>query len=385
MTQTIDPKRETRSSAETSFLTAAVKSQQMNLKVYTHTMAKRILFSGNSAQGVLVNTAGVEYTLRAKKEVILSAGAFLSPQMLMVSGIGPKETLQKYNIPLISEREGVGKNMWDHVFFGPSYQIDLDSWGLYTDPATRQATINRYLVNRTGVLTTSGEGDYLAWEKLPNTSRAALSPSALEELAQFPPDWPEIEYQVLDEPLDGTTWQPGINYGAIGATLVSPLSRGTIDIVSNDTADLPLVNPNWLSSETDQQVAVESFKRCRTFLNATALQPVLVGSESPGARVETDAEILDYIKQTFSMVWHASCTCRFAVCFIVAIGSTDQMELGKMGMRNDSSAVVDSQARVIGVQNLRVVDASAFPLLPPGHPQSTVCEYIFAKHPGALG
>lgn len=155
---------------------------------------------------------------------------------------------------------------------------------------------------------------------------------------------------VKDAPKDG------YNYATVSTALVAPLSRGTIDIRSADMADPPILNPNWLTDPADQEVAVAGYKRVRALLNTTAMDPVLIGSEYfPGNSVQTDAEILNTIQKTASTVYHAAATCA-------------------MGRVNDTNAVVDSKARVIGVKALRVVDASAFPFLPPGHPMATVCE-----------
>lgn len=127
-------------------------------------------------------------------------------------------------------------------------------------------------------------------------------------------------------------------------------------IISRDTADLPVINPNWLATETDQRVAVAAYKRVREAFQSEAMRPVLVGPEYfPGLRYQNDDEILDIIKKTMMTIYHASGTC-------------------KMGIRSDRMAVVDHKARVFGIHGVRVVDASAFPILPPGHPQSTVCE-----------
>jgi choline dehydrogenase len=103
---------------------------------------------------------------------------------------------------------------------------------------------------------------------------------------------------------------------------------------------------------------VQAFKRARSFFETQAMKPVVIREAAPGLNVTSDEDILDYIMANSFQNWHASCTCR-------------------MGRRNDSMAVVDSRARVIGVNGLRVVDASSFALLPPGHPQSTVCESPF--------
>ena len=118
-----------------------------------------------------------------------------------------------------------------------------------------------------------------------------------------------------------------------------------------------MINPNWLDTEIDQKLAVASYKRIRDMFRTPAIRSILIGPEYfPGVEYQSEEEILEVIKNTLMTIYHASCTC-------------------KMGTRNDSMAVVDHRARVFGVSGLRVVDASAFPFLPPGHPQSVVCKY----------
>lgn len=144
--------------------------------------------------------------------------------------------------------------------------------------------------------------------------------------------------------------------------LVAPTSRGNVTISSADMAKPPIINPNWLATETDQKVAVAAYRRVREAFQSTAMGQVLAGPEYfPGLVHQSDTEILDIIKNTVMTIYHASCTC-------------------KMGARGDSMAVVDQKARVFGVHGLRVVDVSAFPILPPGHPQSTVCELSIGRH-----
>lgn len=120
---TIDPSGESRDSSKTSFFDEAFANT--DIKVYLHTLAKKVLFSNtNVASGVQVETLGIPYKLTARKEVIVSAGAFQSPQLLMVSGVGPRDTLEGLNIPVISELPGVGQNMWDHVMFGSTHEVN---------------------------------------------------------------------------------------------------------------------------------------------------------------------------------------------------------------------------------------------------------------------
>ncbi|KAK5741183.1 hypothetical protein LTR17_004123 [Elasticomyces elasticus] len=357
---TISYPEEERSSSASSYLRAALRSGRNNLKVYVHTLAKRVLFDGKDASGVEVETASYgnthSYVLNARKEVILSSGAFQSPQLLMVSGIGPRQQLQALNISVLADRPGVGANMQDHLDFAPIWYTSIDNGdGADADPRTRGAIEEKYRVNRTGQLTNAGV-DYIGWEKLPKSYRQTLSRTAIDDLAQFPVDWPEIEYEVTGASLVGT--DASKRYGTIITIPVSPLSRGWVNITSRDTNVLPLINPNQLSHPTDRELAVQAFKRARSFFDTSAMQPILLEQYMPGANVTSDDQILQYIMASSYQNWHASCTC-------------------KMGRENDSMAVVDSHARVIGVERLRVVDASAFALLPPGHPESTV--YVLAE------
>lgn len=151
--------------------------------------------------------------------------------------------------------------------------------------------------------------------------------------------------------------EDGYQYASMLAVLITPTSRGNITLRSADTDDLPVINPNWLATQSDQEVAIAMFKRVRAAFQSKAMAPVIIGNEyNPGLEVQSDEQILQWIKDNVMTLWHAACTC-------------------KMGTSDDEMAVVDSQARVYGVQGVRVVDASAFPFLPPGHPQSTVCKF----------
>ncbi|KAI7277323.1 hypothetical protein D0864_05863 [Hortaea werneckii] len=360
---TINPADERRSSSETSFL-AAAKSRS-NLHVFSATMAKKILFDGKKATGVKVAPLDIgllPYSIKARKEVILSAGTFQSPQMLMVSGVGPESTLEQFGIEAVSKLEGVGQNMWDHVFFGPSYRMNMrTATSLVNDPVwlVKQYATD-FLLKQEGMLT-NPISDLLGWEKVPDSLRSEFPSSAQDDLNSFPEDWPEIEY--LSAPgyignftsLTGTQPKDGYQYGSILATLVKPLSRGNVTIKSTDTSDKPLINPNWLAHPTDQQVAIAAYKRARQVFNTTFMAPALVEKDEyfPGFDVQSDEDLLNVIRGSVMTVWHASGT-------------------SKMGKEDDPMAVIDTSCKVYGTEGLRVVDASSFPFLPPGHPQSTI-------------
>lgn len=205
---------------------------------------------------------------------------------------------------------------------------------------------------------------FTGWEKIPKLLRKGFTRSTTTQLSKYPDDWPEVEYLTtagyFGNGYNFVTGTPkdGFNYATVATALVAPLSRGTVDLASADTSDLPIINPNWLTDPTDVQVAIAAFKRARQLLNSPVMKPVLIGAEQyPGPAVRTDDEILTSIRNSFNTVFHAACTCA-------------------MGAADSSTAVIDSHARVIGVSHLRVVDASSFPFLPPGHPMSTVCKCL---------
>jgi len=302
---------------------------------------------------VLVRSGRLDYVLTARKEVVLSAGAFQSPQLLMVSGVGPAATLKEHNVTVLADRPGVGQNMWDHIDIEVTYKVDVVGFNTLKNQTYNQEQLDGFHTTPAKSMYGSYGADYIGWEKLPADYRANMSSSAREELAIFPSDWPEIEYEVASI-YKSTDPEDFHGYGTFVVIPVSPLSRGSVSLLSNSMLDPPVIDPQWLTNQADVELAIQATKRARQILASPALAPIRLGSEIvPGEEIETDAQILEYIRNTLFMNWHAAATC-------------------KMGRTNDTMAVVDSKARVIGVQNLRVVDASAFALLPPGHPISTV-------------
>ncbi|KAF9892861.1 hypothetical protein FE257_000450 [Aspergillus nanangensis] len=373
-TSTIDPKNAHRSSSASSFLQQAL-NQNLGLVVYKNTLAQKILFDTGrepAATGVKVSaqgtfgTAPVSFTLHARKEVIISAGAFQSPQLLMVSGIGPCRDLHsRFNISCISDLPGVGQNMEDHVLFGASHRVNFPTASATANNQTLAAlAVEQYLRDASGPLSIFGPG-YYGWEKLPEPYHSRLSRRAHESLSRFPNDWPEIEWLTIGAfngyGLNKQTADPkdGHNYGTISSALVAPLSRGTVSLAGPDMNTLPAIDPRWLVDPTDKEMAIQAFRRGREVWKKLAEMGVADPMEYfPGPHVTTDQQIFDFIQQSMTTVYHASCTCK--------MGRRDPM-----GYRY-SMAVIDSKARVYGVKRLRVVDSSSFPFLPPGHPQSVV-------------
>ncbi|KAL9127500.1 MAG: hypothetical protein Q9217_003630 [Psora testacea] len=355
---TVDAEKAHRSSSASSFLQSV--HDKPSLRVYHRTLAEKILLDESyTANGVVVSSNGHEYTLRANKEVIVSAGTFQSPQLLMLSGVGPRSTLEAFNIPVHVDLPGVGKNLQDHPLFGSQYRVNVPTVSAaLNSPFLLAVAQEAYEVHAAGPLTIPASG-FLGWEKLPERYRKNLTASSRKTLdTSFPVDWPELEYIPIsaamgyqrnyqkEDPLDS------FNYATIAASLVAPLSRGTVTIASPRAVDLPIIDPNFLAHPADAELAIAAVHRQREIWKA--LDGLTVGDEwLPGPAATSDEDILKFVKESVAPAWHAASTC-------------------KMGKREDRMAVVDSEARVFGTKGLRVVDASAFPFLVPGHPQATI-------------
>ena len=212
-----------------------------------------------------------------------------------------------------------------------------------------------FLTKTTGPLTNGPA--YVGFEKLPKGSISETARSALD--ASFPSDWPEMEY-LVENGFDGYNRDyanadpvDGFNYGTISAAGSASFSVGNVSICSASMRDAPVINPNYLTHPIDIEMAIAAFKRVRNIWGS--MQGITIGKEYFPAykNVSTDEEILQHIRESSIQLWHAAGTC-------------------KMGPSKDPMAVLDTQARVRGVSGLRVVDASSFPFLPPGHPMATV-------------
>lgn len=275
------------------------------------TQALQVIFEDRHATGVKVQSAGRNYTLHARNEVILSAGAFHSPQLLLVSGIGPREVLQQHGIPILANRPGVGQNMHNSCNAGGiTFPVSVVSTAIRTrDPDYEAKAVEQFRSNGSGILTNGG-GDILSFEKLPNSYRAHLSNNTTwQRLAEWPADWPETEYVLSGS---GRTLEDsfanGENYVSIGILLVGALSRGNVTIQSGSMLDKPVISPIGLLDEADQEVAVQAYRRIREFWShvPTTTRP----EEAPGSNVTSDADLLKYIRGAVAPIRHASSTCK---------------------------------------------------------------------------
>lgn len=337
-----------------------------NLLLYLNSLATRILFdTDKNATGVEIDFSGTTLTLHARREVIVSAGVFRSPQLLMVSGVGPAAILNEQNISVVADLRGVGQNLMDHPVTGSiSRRVNVQTTAQFqSSEGYFQKALDYFLSTPASGPLSAFASDFMAFEKLPSKLRQNLSATTQAALAQLDPDWPETEILVNSGYIGQMTGfigsADGLDWAAMLVALDAPFSRGNVTIRSRDAHDNPVVHPGWLSDSRDQEVAVQAFRRLQDLFNQSSLQGVLIGEDAfPAAGLlETDEGVLELVQETVGTANHFAGTC-------------------KMGRASDPLAVVDSAGRVFGVGRLRVVDASIFPILPPGHPSGTVCECL---------
>lgn len=198
----------------------------------------------------------------------------------MLSGIGPRETLENLHIPILADLSGVGQNLWDHIYYRASFRVNVDTASrLSNDRIYAAEAAENYTSTQTGPLTAVGA--FIGFEKLAASYRGNLSESAKERLdAAFPADWPEVEY-LIENSFDGYSTNymaidpnDGYQYATISAALVAPLSRGNVTISSFDPTHLPIINPKWLTDPADIELAILAFKRVREiweYMNGTTI------------------------------------------------------------------------------------------------------------------
>lgn len=302
-----------------------------NLKIETDAQATGIILEGKRAVGVKYLQNGVAREVRAGREVILSAGALQSPQLLQLSGIGPAQLLQNYGIDVAHNLPGVGQNLQDHLQLRLMYRVskpittndDLRTWA-------SQAKIGlQWLLNGTGPLGIGINQGGLFTRILPGSKT------------------PDIQFHFATLSADQAGGKPHPWSGCtFSVCQLRPESRGTVNIQSADPLQAPSMRPNYLSAETDRICAVESIKYARKLASTDALKPYLESEYRPGESARSDDEILDFAREYGATIFHPTGTC-------------------KMGM--DPMAVTDANLRVHGIGSLRVVDCSVMPTLVSGN------------------
>jgi len=311
--------------------------QRPNLHVVTGAQATRILFEGRRAVGVEFLQQGTRHTLRARREVLLCAGALQSPQLLMLSGVGPAQHLQDLGIAVLHDLPGVGQHLQDHVDVVLVHDAPrlTDLFGLSLPGALKVLRgMQEWRRTRSGMLTTN----------------FAEAGGFIRSQPQEP--IPDLQLHfVVGKLVDhgrATVWGHGYS---CHVCLLRPQSRGSVRLASPDPLAAPLIDPNFLGEADDVQRLVRGFKLMRQILAQPALAE-LGGRELPASgEARSDADIERFIRAHADTIYHPASTCR-------------------MGPGPD--AVLDARLRVHGLQGLRVVDASAMPSLVGGNTNAPV-------------
>jgi len=323
--------------AAKAFLREAMK--RPNLTTITGAHTQKLVFEGARCVGVAYRGGDVDFIARARCEVILSAGAVNSPQILELSGIGNGARLQRLGIDVVRHLRGVGENLQDHLQLRMAYKVN----GARTLNTLSARWWGKLFIGMQYALMRSGP--------------MSMAPSQLGAFAKSNPDdasirRPDVEYHV--QPLSLERFgEPLHSFNAFTASVCNlrPTSRGSVHIESPDAHAAPLIAPNYLSTERDREVAVNSLRLTRRIVSAPALSRHAPEEILPGIQFQTQEELVEAAGQIGTTIFHPVGTCR-------------------MGADNDPAAVVDSRLRVLGVRGLRVVDASVMPVITSGNTNS---------------
>ncbi len=329
--QTVD-ERGRRVSGATAYLKPAMGRQ--NLDVRSGVLVRKLVFDGKRCVGVEIDGPNGPQQIRAAREVILSGGAYNSPHLLMLSGIGPAEHLRSHGIAVVHDSAGVGRNLQEH----PCASLEFNA----AKPVT--------FLNQ------------LRWDKIAmNSIRWALTgqgPMATQVnscnvVIRTAPHLDRPDLQIMVNPIrfDAHPWFPGIKAQQehvfwAGVVQLHPESRGWVELKSNDPRDVASVTLNILSEEADREQMRRAFRTTRKIYNSKPMADLIASERTPGVQVESDDELDAFIRASCYVAQHPTSTCA-------------------MGMGERS--VVDNELRVIGVEGLRVADCSVMPTVPGGN------------------
>ena len=321
-----------RDSTSAAFLRPALR--RPNIELIKNALVTRVDTADGRATGVTLRVDGVERSIAARREVILSAGAFNSPQLLMLSGIGPAEALRAHGLPVVHDLPGVGANLQDHASLGVVFDANGDF------AFDRELRFDRMVRS------------VLRW-RLFGTGPAAGLPIGAQGFVRTRPelDRPDLQTLVIPVAMDAHLWFPGWKKPrgkvvSVSNVLLHPTSRGRIGLRSADPADKPEIYFNLLATEEDRAAFRRFVRFTRTLFAQPSTRPLVRDEALPGAGVSSDAEIDAYVRQRIGTAMHPVGTC---------------------AMGTGTEAVVDPELRVRGVGGLRVVDCSIMPTIVGGN------------------
>ncbi len=328
----VNQRRGVRLSTATAFLKPVLG--RANLKLETGVLVERVVFEGRRAVGVRFRQGGRLVEARAKGEVILAAGAIGSPQILQLSGVGPAEWLAEHGIAPVLDKPGVGRNLQDHLQQRAIFKVQ----NAKTLNTTYHSLVGRALMGLQYALFQSGP--------------LTMAPSQLGIFTRSSPDHERANIEFHVQPLSLDRFgEPLHRFAAItvSACNLRPTSRGTLRLRSADPADKPVIAPNYLGTPEDRRVAADAIRVTRRLMKQPAMQPFSPEEYLPGPSVGDDeASLARAAGDIGTTIFHP-------------IGTA------KMGLPSDPMTVVDERLRLIGLQGLRVIDASVMPTITSGN------------------
>lgn len=307
-----------------------------NLTVWTESQVEKLDIQDLSCQGVWVNRAGQTVQVTAVKEVVSCAGAIGTPQILQLSGIGPKALLEQHGIEVKLDSPGVGQNLQDHLQIRAVYKVkNVKTLNTMANSLIGKAKIAlEYVFKRSGPM--------------------SMAPSQLGAFTRSSEDKEHANLEYHVQPLSLEAFGEDLHpFDAFTASVcnLNPTSRGQVVIQSSNWRDAPLIQPNYLSTEEDRKIAADSLRQVRKIVSQSALSKYEPEEYKPGVQYETDDELAKLAGDIATTIFHP-------------VGTA------KMGRDDDPMAVCDSQLRVRGIAKLRVVDASVMPTITSGNTNS---------------
>ncbi|MEY9999084.1 choline dehydrogenase [Sinorhizobium fredii] len=311
-----------RCSAAVAYLHPAARRQ--NLQIVTNAFVEKVAIANGRAVSLSVRHAGKTYSVAAKREIILSGGAINSPQLLMLSGIGPAEDLRRLHIPTKVDLPGVGRNLQDHIDLVMQWSCrKAVTLKHLANPLVKAVVGARWLANRSGPVSSN------IWEAggLVHTEAGLPAPNIQYHFAA-------VAMRYVDNAIK---LEQGFQ---MHVSQLRQDARGKVELASSDASTAPRIVFNFLETEKDKRELVDGVLMARHIVNQPAFREFLGGELVPGPVANTRQEILQFVQSVSETEFHPSCTCR---------------------MGTDDFAVVDSDLKVRGVDGLRVVDASVMP------------------------
>ncbi|KAF5328368.1 hypothetical protein D9619_013247 [Psilocybe cf. subviscida] len=360
-----------RSTSSTSYLANANK--RPNLTVLINATVRKLVQTANGKRGAKAfrsvqfsptpvtgksGAGGHVITVTARKEVILSAGSVGTPQILQLSGIGNASDLKKLSIPSTINNANVGKHLSDHTFLGNMFSVNSNSTfdHIFRDSSLVNDERQQWVNTKTGIFANNVINNF-GFARVANNATIFKShpdPAAGPQS----PHWELIFANMFFSPNMNVSTPDTGNFLTVLLVLVSPTSRGSVTITSNNPFDAPAIDPNMLTTDFDIFAMVDAIKNIKRFVSAPAFKGFVEGPFGAFAQAQTDAEIEAYVRAETTTIFHPTGT-------------------ASMAKASSNDGVVNPDLTVKGADGLRIVDGSVFPFIPSCHPQGPI--YLLAE------